>query len=180
MRQQCPPTWHWLARIHFGKPYLSTLLDTEFDTNGRPVRHDNWVEALGHQLGYDYKSDTNFWEKGIWLCPGVKSQGIKGGSFESYGYNAFGIGTNSDSLGLGGHYGLTHITENFNIGGHAFGIADLKPPVLETDIVNPSEMMAIGDGFNGNASQIFSGQDFLWQHNSSIILESGVNSAEFC
>jgi prepilin-type processing-associated H-X9-DG protein len=46
-----------------------------------------------------------------------------------------------------------------------------QPPVVEpavnvSEIMNPSEMMAIGDGFHGNGTEIFSGQDLLWRHNS--------------
>jgi prepilin-type processing-associated H-X9-DG protein len=42
----------------------------------------------------------------------------------------------------------------------------VKPPALAFAIVNPSEMMAIGDGLHGNATEIFSGQGILWRHDS--------------
>ena len=40
------------------------------------------------------------------------------------------------------------------------------PPVNESEIVNPSEMMAVGDGFSGHDSKIFSGQGFLWRNDA--------------
>jgi prepilin-type processing-associated H-X9-DG protein len=40
----------------------------------------------------------------------------------------------------------------------------LKPPVNASAIVNPSEMMAIGDGFHGNGAQIVCGDAVLWRH----------------
>jgi prepilin-type processing-associated H-X9-DG protein/prepilin-type N-terminal cleavage/methylation domain-containing protein len=130
-------------------------IDAEYDGNGIVTNFNSWVVALGHQLGQDKRSDTNFWIKGVWLCPSVQYTGALGSRFQSYGYNAFGTGENLDSLGLGGHYGMLHASGRIPI---------TKPPVSESDVVYPSEMMAIGDGFDGNNSQIFSGQGFLWRN----------------
>jgi prepilin-type processing-associated H-X9-DG protein/prepilin-type N-terminal cleavage/methylation domain-containing protein len=139
--------------------FYPLMADAEYDKNGIATNFNGWVETLGHQLGLDYHRDTNFWNKGIWLCPGVSSKVASSMGFTcSYGYNAFGIGTNLDSLGLGGHYGFAHGT----IG----KVAIYKPPVNESDIVSPSEMMAIGDAFDGNSSELFQGQSFLWRHDS--------------
>jgi len=33
-------------------------------------------------------------------------------------------------------------------------------------VLNPSEMMAIGDVFHGNGTEIFTGTDLFWRHNS--------------
>jgi prepilin-type processing-associated H-X9-DG protein/prepilin-type N-terminal cleavage/methylation domain-containing protein len=132
--------------------------DTEFDLNGQPTRSTTWVDALNQQLG-----DKSFGTKGVWLCPGVKSKGILGQSFMSYGYNAFGAGANSNSLGLGGTYGFPH-TVQFG----PTGIPILKPPINQSAVVSPSDMMAIGDGFHGSGSKIFGGQGFLWRHDGYV------------
>jgi prepilin-type processing-associated H-X9-DG protein/prepilin-type N-terminal cleavage/methylation domain-containing protein len=115
------------------------------DENGGRIY---WINTLGHQLDPNYKSDFRLWNKGIWLCPGVQTRGTLDDAFLSYGYNAFGLGTNVNALGLGGRFAAEH-----------------KPPVNESDIVNPSEMMAIGDGFEGNSTQIFTGGGLLWRCN---------------
>ena len=135
--------------------------DAEYDKSGFPINFNTWVDTLGHQLGLDYHRDSNFWNKGIWLCPSAQYNDSRSSAsaFESYGYNAVGIGTNLDSLGLGGHYGLTHFT---GVGSEAV----FKPPINESDIVSPSEMMSIGDGFEGNGSQFVSGQGLLWRNPS--------------
>jgi prepilin-type processing-associated H-X9-DG protein/prepilin-type N-terminal cleavage/methylation domain-containing protein len=130
--------------------------DTEYDKNGIATNYNTWVEALGHQLGLDYHRDTNFWDKGIWLCPSVRSKGIFGAAFESYGYNSFGIGDHKDSLGLGGHYGMASVP----VGAQPV----YKPPVNESEIKSPSEMMAIGDGFYGEGSKIYSGIGLFWRN----------------
>ena len=135
------------------------FVDAEYNKSSQPTNFNTWQEAIAHQLGDAPKSEPNYWVKGVWLCPGVQSKGILGSSYTSYGYNAFGIGTNLASLGLGGTYGFSHAP--------AVGMASVvKPPVLAFAIVNPSEMMAIGDGLHGNATEIFSGQGILWRHDS--------------
>jgi len=105
-----------------------------------------WINALGHQLDSNYKSDFSLWNKGVWLCPGVQTKGNLGDAFLSYGYNAFGLGTNVYALGLGGRFAAEH-----------------KPQVKDSEIVNPSGMMAIGDGFEGIGSQIYTGGGLLWR-----------------
>jgi prepilin-type processing-associated H-X9-DG protein len=137
-------------------------VDTEFDRSSHPTNFNTWTEAIEYQLaGDDYRSNPSFWGKGVWLCPGVKSKGILGQDFNSYGYNAFGVGVNSNSLGLGGHYGFTHVIQ-------AGQPPVVRPPVNEPEVLNPSEMMAISDGFHGNGTEIFSGQDLFWRHNSYV------------
>lgn len=136
------------------------LADAEFDAFGHPTNFNPWTEAIEFQLaGDDHRSNPSFWSKGVWLCPGVKSKGILGESFSSYGFNAFGIGVNSNSLGLGGHFGFTHVIQPGQP-------PVVKPPVNASEVINPSEMMAISDGFHGDGSEIFSGQDLFWRHNS--------------
>ena len=136
-------------------------VDAEFDNPSHPTNFNTWTEAVEHQLsGGDHRSNPSFWSKGVWRCPGVKSRGILGEEgFNSYGYNAFGVGVNTNSLGLGGHYGFTHVLQPGQP-------PVVKPPVMASEIVSPSDMMAIGDGFHGNGTEIYSGQDVLWRHGS--------------
>jgi len=135
-------------------------VDAEYDKSGHPTNFNTWTEDIEYQLaGDDYRSNPYFWDKGIWLCPGVRSKGSLGQTFNSYGYNAYGIGANSNSLGLGGHYGFTHVITPGQP-------PVVKPPVNALEIANPSEMMSIGDGFHGNGTEIFSGSDLFWRHSS--------------
>ena len=131
--------------------------NAEYNANGLMTSFNGWAEDIGHQLDHNFNFHSNFWNAGILVCPSVSSGWIQN-RFQSYGYNAFGIGTNLDSLGLGGHYGFAHA--------QAGRVSIVKPPVNALDIVNPSEMIAIGDGFDGNGSQLFQGANFLWRHDS--------------
>jgi prepilin-type N-terminal cleavage/methylation domain-containing protein len=78
------------------------------DTNRYPESH-TWEEAVAYQLGVRGRpySIPGYFLKRVWRCPGVPSKDILE-TPASYGYNAFGIGTNLDSLGLGGTYGFKH------------------------------------------------------------------------
>ena len=134
-------------------------------SNGLPRNIETWTTILGDQLGYSRRNRTNFWTRDIWLCPGVKSSGILKQGFDCYGYNAFGVGSDTNSLGLGGTYGFTH-TIPIGIGNSKGGFPIVKPPIEDSLVKQPAEMMAIGDGFHGNKDQIFSGQGMLWRHDS--------------
>ncbi len=135
-------------------------VDTEVDETTARTNFITWTSALEYQLGGDdYRSNPYFWDRGVWLCPSVRSKGILGRDFNSYGYNAYGVGASLDSLGLGGHYGFTHVP--------AVGMPPVvKPPVSVSDIVAPSEMMAVGDGFHGTGTELFPGQGLFWRHSS--------------
>jgi prepilin-type N-terminal cleavage/methylation domain-containing protein/prepilin-type processing-associated H-X9-DG protein len=123
------------------------LGDAGKDENGGRIY---WINTLVSQLGDNNMNNVSFWNQGILRCPAVQSEGAMGDRFLSYGYNAFGLGTNVDALGLGGRFAAEH-----------------RPFVKEGDIVNPGEMMALGDGFDGDASQLFSGHGLFWRHRSS-------------
>jgi len=109
-----------------------------------------WVDALQNQI--DNKSHTNddaFMSQSIWQCPAAyKPSGWipNGGDliYDDYGYNAFGLSHMSDTncLGLGGTY-ISPVSP--------------FPPVHESQVVNPSEMIAIGDGFYGYSGEIRDG-----------------------
>jgi prepilin-type processing-associated H-X9-DG protein len=104
-----------------------------------PKNHRTWMDQLERDgLGVS-QPETNFFEKGVWRCPSARWAGKFTGSTPglvdtSYGYNAYGLiipgGNKNIALGLG-HSGN-------------------KVPVGESEVVNPSDMMAIGDSFSGS------------------------------
>jgi len=118
-----------------------------------------WNDDIGQQLTQKTKS-PDFWIQGVWLCPAVQAQESESSIISSYGYNAWGIGTNESSLGLGGTYGYAHTSPA--------GLFDSKPPVKSSQVVQPSEMMAVGDGLHGTGDQIVSGDAWLWRHGGTI------------
>jgi prepilin-type processing-associated H-X9-DG protein len=64
---------------------------------------------------------------------------------------------------LGGTYGL--------------GSKTLKPAINESLVVNPGEMMAIGDGFLGDHFVLSDGNDWLWRIGMSTNANTDATSA---
>lgn len=146
------------------------VVDTDYDKSNRPTNFNVWSEAIEYQIaGDDHRSSPRFWQKAVWKCPGVTSTGFLKDTFQYYGYNSYGLGVSSNSLGLGGHYGFTNAT--------APGRPPVvKPPVTTSEVMSPSDMIAIGDGLHGNRSDIFSGQDLLWRHDSYTGFRDGTSA----
>jgi prepilin-type N-terminal cleavage/methylation domain-containing protein/prepilin-type processing-associated H-X9-DG protein len=120
--------------------------------SGGDTTSRGWEYDVARQLG-DNPNTPGYLLSGVWACPGIPTKDVS--SVASYGYNAFGLGVSVDSLGLGATHGAT-------VGGWTFEV--LKPPVRESSVVQPSEMMAIGDGFHGSGNIIICGDWFLWRH----------------
>ena len=98
-------------------------------------RDANWYERLEIEgLGIS-NPETNFMEKGAWRCPSRDWPNHSSDSpLWSYGYNADGVDPNPPTKSL---YSLglsEHVSMSTNISA-----------VAESEIANPSEMMAIGD-----------------------------------
>ena len=110
-----------------------------------------WFDALEDQMHRNvwksrYVRNTDFWTNGVWLCPSAERPSTlpkkyTTGDFFSYGYNM---------LGIGGQYGL----------GQLFGKIK-NPPVNESSVICPSEMISIGDGFVGSHSNILDGNSWI-------------------
>ena len=108
---------------------------------------------------------ANHSQNSLWLCPSAAppSTWPTNDFYFSYGYNGYGISTNVsvDSFGLGGH-GMNGNISTIT----GFRLLIEAPPVKESEIVSPSEMMAIGDGFQGDLGSgiyISDGSLFLWR-----------------
>ncbi len=113
----------------------------------------SWVAALQHtelSAATKHVSSGQYLSQGVWKCPAAfkPSSFPQNRGYLSYGYNAYGMNmpTATNSLGLGGH-----------------NIWDAKnsrmpaPPVKESEVASPSEMMAMGDGFVGGNNVILDG-----------------------
>ncbi len=123
----------------------------------------SWIFAL-QQI--ELSQTTNhvnasvYLSQGFWKCPAVKKPADWPEKiiYTSYGYNTYGMSaqTDTNSLGLGGHC-VWDFPKNTRY---------TAPPVREAEVVAPSKMMAIGDGFEGDSSTIRDGVNFLWRHDN--------------
>jgi prepilin-type processing-associated H-X9-DG protein/prepilin-type N-terminal cleavage/methylation domain-containing protein len=121
----------------------------------------NWITALQLAEFSRPGNSTNkysfakWFGQGVWKCPAaIKPVNWRHG-YVNYGYNAFGLGadSNANPLGLGGHTG-------YSPNGTA-------PPISESEVTSPSEMIAIGDGFFGNDNLIGDGSWNLSRSNQA-------------
>jgi prepilin-type processing-associated H-X9-DG protein len=123
----------------------------------------SWIFDLQHTELSQTTNHVNasvYLTQGVWKCPAAKkpSHWPQDILYSSYGYNAYGMSAQTDinSLGLGGHY-VWDFPKNTRF---------TAPPVKESELVAPSGMMAIGDGFVGGSSNIWDGVNFLWRNNN--------------
>jgi prepilin-type processing-associated H-X9-DG protein/prepilin-type N-terminal cleavage/methylation domain-containing protein len=120
--------------------WMTALQYTELSVPGNPTNHIYFSQWSG---------------QGVWKCPAAikPSNWPTNQLYLSYGYNWQGLSakTDTNALGLGGHY-VWWSTSN----------SSLAPPVNESEVVDPSDMMAIGDGFHGGDGVIQEGQ-LLWR-----------------
>jgi prepilin-type processing-associated H-X9-DG protein/prepilin-type N-terminal cleavage/methylation domain-containing protein len=119
-----------------------------------------WSAALQGVLGRRYpngpdslvtkRADYPF-DKGVWLCPRASRPVTwpTNVGYVSYGYDAWGMGDRAQMLGLGGH-----------------GFWDAATPIKSSEVINPSQMLAIGDSFMGGNGIILDGPQGLWRTNA--------------
>jgi prepilin-type processing-associated H-X9-DG protein/prepilin-type N-terminal cleavage/methylation domain-containing protein len=118
-----------------------------------PPEDRSWEGALANEM--DNRHVFDFHPKGVWQCPAAyRPPNLdKTWAYLHYGYNCYGLGA----------VGFTN---------YSFGLSEAwfpsspnkpirpTPRVNESEIINPSEMFAIGDAFFGGPSVIEDGQIF--------------------
>jgi prepilin-type processing-associated H-X9-DG protein/prepilin-type N-terminal cleavage/methylation domain-containing protein len=111
-------------------------------------RYESWVDQLeieglgvNHPRGTNGAFDppTNFYEKGVWLCPAAHYPVHNWPDPEngSYAYNAFGV------------YPQAIFTNALGLCGHFDSVSGMSTPIGESEVISPSDMMAIGESFDG-------------------------------
>ena len=132
------------------------------DNNAYPLAENRnsephtWINALQNEIESRHITVGSEWgHQGVWHCPTAyrPSSFPKDLGYMEYGYNWYGLGKHSDtnSIGLGGT--------------SVWSPSSLPPasPVRESEVTSPSEMMAIADGFYGNADKIEDGTMVFWR-----------------
>ena len=127
---------------------------------------DPWDTQL-ERGGFDIsKPKLKFLEEGVWRCPsaqwGTQPPDV---ILSSYGYNADGMGNHTDALGLGGHF-ISH-SEGF-------------APLGESEVVKPSEMMAMGDIFGGRVFFLREDLNYLNMNGRASARHQGKLNVAFC
>lgn len=133
--------------------------NVDYPTN-YPEHYVSFLSAIGMGVfEEDARHNPGWWTNGVWHCPSAyrpTNFPKKRPFFRDYGYNGYGAcKTNSpDPLGLGGHKGVPPPRPGFQ---------STAPPVNESEVVAPSDMIAVGDGFIGGDGTIRDGVALLWR-----------------
>jgi prepilin-type processing-associated H-X9-DG protein/prepilin-type N-terminal cleavage/methylation domain-containing protein len=120
-----------------------------------PDHYTGWENTLA-QTELDspaHNMPSHYPRPGIWHCPAAYLPPGFSQATPDYGYNCYGMSaqTDTNSLGLGGHHIWISSSQQ------------PAPPVNESEVVSPSEMMAIGDGFKGGDKVIQDGWPYVWR-----------------
>ena len=109
-------------------------------------RKDHWQQILQEsELGLTKTNNfLDLMEQGVWKCPNANIPAdYPEEGYVSYGYNSYGVERNGNW------------TNSLGLSGHIFSRSDW--PVKESEVVSPSEMIAMGDGFAGGNGKIRDG-----------------------
>ena len=135
-----------VALSGFVQEYQVYPLYQNDDSKGYSEHYRSWSEALNRgELGMQ-KSDVPFFTNGVWNCPSARwcTDEAPPNTMRlwfSYGYNFLGLNSRGKNEPLG--LGVRRLSPTI--------IPGLLPrPIRESEIVVPSDMIAIGDAFDGN------------------------------
>ena len=145
-------------------------------------RNETWMGDLQDTELPGPPKDVYFIDQSVWRCPAAD---LSWGTQFSYGYNGYGIVRYADelSLGLGGHHRFVR---------NKLGVitSQAPPPVNESEVAVPSDMMALGDGFYGGNGTLEDGgfgltrtsgaQDFVGSTKRSFARHQGKANVLFC
>jgi prepilin-type processing-associated H-X9-DG protein len=145
---------------HHGYPYWTQVRNPPGDY---PNPKEGWLDAFGAYANVVCWNTNRqpYQTAGLFHCPAARPPASppwpKNVSFSDYGYNAYGI--TLQLFDTNGSLGLSRLLVTRRDGG-PFDVSgsDVHQPVRETEVVNPSEMLAIGDGFTGNSQVLVDGR----------------------
>jgi len=133
--------------------YYPPFLDPADHTENR-----YWKNALGYEM--DIHTNVSYFPKGVWHCPAAyrPSNAIWNlhpeSGYDDYGYNANGVGpwvSTNNSIGLAQHW-LSSLPNKSPIP---------TSRVSEPEVINPSEMFAVGDALLGSPNFVVDGVNIL-------------------
>ncbi len=138
------------------------------DNNFYPS-YPGWCEQLQGEGLRISKGATPWLERGVWRCPAAQFNNdfaARGIITVYYGYNAYGVlrvGDTATALGLLGHTG-----------------SGAKAPIRESEVKNPSDMMAIGDSFDATITFMRDPLNDLMRQGNTLSRHGGKASVLFC
>jgi prepilin-type processing-associated H-X9-DG protein/prepilin-type N-terminal cleavage/methylation domain-containing protein len=136
-----------------------------------------WMGQIEREGLGSSRSATNFYYQGVWFCPSAQwSAPVLRGLPTADGWSYYGY--NIDIFGRG--LRRNNPTNQFGLQGHYDPITHAYLPITESEVAVPSDMMAIGDGFDPNG--IFTRRDLadLEEFGNTLTRHQGKANVVFC
>jgi prepilin-type processing-associated H-X9-DG protein len=120
-----------------------TVITTEAERYADSPKYETWMLRIEREGLGVARPETNFFEKGVWRCPSAKWNAwtlVHVDPQAFYGYNRYGVvfpGNATNEFGLQGRYDSQ--TQTWTA-------------ITEAEVAVPSDMIAIGDCYNGAIS----------------------------
>ncbi len=127
-----------------------------------------WAGQLEREGFGIAQPETNFYQKGVWLCPSARWSAKIDFSPCYYGYNRYGIlypGNATNDFGLQGHFDSNTPTWT---------------SITESEVVVPSDMMAMGDSFNASVEFPRDNLTHLETYGNTLARHQGKANVAFC
>lgn len=132
-------------------------------------RFSSWVNQIEIEGFGIANPEAGFAEMGVWRCPSAKWHNVsRDGISMSYGYNAYGcmpIGIKTNALGLLGHFNPSTFTST---------------PIGDSEVVAPSDMIAIAENFSGSIAVMRGHLDDEEKNLHASLRHQGKANALFC
>jgi prepilin-type processing-associated H-X9-DG protein/prepilin-type N-terminal cleavage/methylation domain-containing protein len=158
LHQQGLGLQNFIAENH---AYPSLLANKNSDNAG------SWMDQLEHG-GFDIsKPKQNYFMEGTWNCPAARWGALVHSELgvDCYGYNAYGVSPHGvPALGLHRNFSKSQ------------GFV----PIRDSEVVSPTEMMAIGESFSGGLTLFRASLNDLEISGFASIRHQGKANAVFC
>ena len=162
MHQQCIALQNFLANNHgYPTPFGGKTTDI-------PGSWQRQLEVGGFDVS---KPARNFFEVGVWRCPSARwgAWFHPGDDADYYSYNVYGVEPRgakwgTEALGLWAHSSLNGDT----------------PPIGDSEVANPSDMIAIGESFDGGLTLFRADLSYLESRGFASSRHQGKANVVFC
>ena len=128
-----------------------------------------WIGQLEREGFGIAQPGTNFYQKGVWLCPSARWSAKVDFTPCCYGYNRYGIlypgNATNDGFGLQGHFDSN---------------TPAWTPITESEVVVPSDMMAVGDSLNATPEFLRDNLTHLETYGNTLARHQGKANVGFC
>jgi len=136
-----------------------------------------WIGQLEQEGLANPKLSTNFYYTGVWSCPAAQwsdevRRGISsadGWSYYAYNIDIFGTGLRDKD-----------VAEQFGLQGHFDLATHTYLPIKDSEVLAPSDMLALGDGFDPNGILMRRPVSEMVQYGNVLTRHRGRANVTFC